>query len=198
MAPSRSAPKAAEPPAEVKAPVAPPKAAEPVPEVKAPAPPQPAPPEPRAEEPRPPVEEEAQASNAKSDSLVRLKKRSRAVVALSRTSAFDEILKDFLQEDGFGRVLTTTFPDEVMEFLRQPNLGVLLLDGNMSTVEALEFVQKLRAAYHELPPIVLAAEDISTAVVLAARRNGVTQLVVRPYALDGTFSGLLTELISLK
>lgn len=144
----------------------------------------------------PPVEEEAQASNAKSDSLMRLKKRSRAVVALSRTSAFDDILRGFLQEDGYGRVLTTTFPDELLELLRQPNLGVLLLDGNMSVMEALEFVQKLQGAFPNLPPIVLAAEDISAAVVLAARRNGVRQLVVRPYAMDTAFSTLLSELIS--
>jgi CheY-like chemotaxis protein len=130
---------------------------------------------------------------ARSATLLRLKKRSRAVVALSRTAAFEDILKGFLQEDGYGRVLTTLFPDEVLEFLRQPNLGVLLLDGNMSVVESLEYVQKLRNAFLELPPIILAAEDISTAVVLAARRKGVTQLVVRPYALDAAFSALLSE-----
>jgi len=75
---------------------------------------------------------------------------------------------------------------------------VLFLDGNMSTVETLEFVQRLRGAFHELPPIVIAAEDISTAIVLAARRNGVNQLVVRPYALDGAFSSVLTGQMALK
>jgi len=147
--------------------------------------------EPRAPEP-PPPEEEAQPA-AKSDSLLRLKKRSRAVVALSRTAAFDDILKSFLQEDGYGRVLTTTFPEEVFELLRQPNLGVLLLDGNMTVMESLEFVKRLQGTCEDLPPIVLAAEDISTSIVLAARRNGVAQLVVRPYALDATFSALLSE-----
>lgn len=151
---------------------------------------------PKAPEP-PPPEEEAQPA-AKSDSLVRLKKRSRAVVALSRTAAFDDILRSFLQEDGYGRVLTTTFPEEVFELLRQPNLGVLLLDGNMTVVESLEFVKRLKGACEDLPPIVLAAEDISTAIVLAARRNGVAQLVVRPYALDATFSALLSEQVTLK
>ena len=148
--------------------------------------------------PAPPVEEEAQATTAKGDSLMRLKKRSRAIVALSRTPAFNDILKGFLQEDGYGRVFTTTFPDEVQEFLRQPNLGALLLDGNMGIVEALEFVNRLRSVIGVLPPVILAAEDISTAVVLAARRNGVTQLVVRPYALDATFSALLAEQMGLK
>jgi len=65
-------------------------------------------------------------------------------------------------------------------------------------MESLEFVQQLREACPELPPVVLAAEDISAAVVLAARRNGVTQLVVRPYALDATFSTLLSEQMALK
>jgi len=142
-------------------------------------------------------EEEGQAGGARSDSLVRLRKRSRAVVALSRTAAFDDILRSFLQEDGYGRVLSTIFPDEVFDLLRQPNLGVLFLDGNMSIVDALEFVQKLRAAAHKLPPVVLAAEDVSTAIVLAARRNGVAQLVIRPYALDAAFSAILAEQIAL-
>ncbi|NTV74132.1 MAG: hypothetical protein HGA66_07980 [Holophaga sp.] len=161
---------------------------------------------PKAPEPPPPEEEAQPAARsdseaqpaARSDSLVRLKKRSRAVVALSRTAAFDDILRSFLQEDGYGRVLTTTFPEEVFELLRQPNLGVLLLDGNMTIVESLEFVKRLKGACEDLPPIVLAAEDISTAIVLAARRNGVAQLVVRPYALDATFSALLSEQVTLK
>ncbi|BDU74755.1 response regulator [Mesoterricola silvestris] len=159
-------------------------------EVKAEAPPPPP-------EPPKPEEEEAQPA-AKSDVLARLKKRSRAVVVLSRTAAFDDILKGFLQEDGFGRVLSTTFPEEVFELLRQPNLGVLLLDGDMTVVESLEFVKRLQATCEDLPPIVLAAEDISTAIVLAARRHGVAQLVVRPYVLDATFSALLSEQVALR
>ena len=171
-------------PAEVKAPEARPVA---VPPAEAP-----------AEESAPErTEEEAQAGAARSDSLVRLRKRSRAVVVLSRTAAFDDILRSFLQEDGYGRVLSTIFPDEIFDLLRQPNLGVLFLDGNMSIVDALEFVQNLRAASHKLPPVVLAAEDVSTAIVLAARRNGVAQLVIRPYALDAAFSALLAEQIAL-
>ncbi len=151
---------------------------------------------PRAPEP-PPPEEEAQPAS-RSDSLVRLKKRSRAVVALSRTAAFDDILRSFLQEDGFGRVLTTTFSEEIPELLRQPNLGVLFLDGSMTVVETLEFVRHLQETCEDLPPIVVAAEDISAAIVLAARRHGVAQLVVRPYELDATFAALLSEQVTLR
>jgi CheY-like chemotaxis protein len=68
----------------------------------------------------------------------------------------------------------------------------------MGVMESLEFVQRLRDEAPDLPPVILAAEDISTALVLAARRNGVTQLVVRPYALDATFSALLAEQMALK
>ncbi len=129
---------------------------------------------------------------------MRLKKRSRAVVALSRTAAFDDILRSFLQEDGFGRVLTTTFSEEIPELLRQPNLGVLFLDGSMTVVETLEFVRHLQETCEDLPPIVVAAEDISAAIVLAARRHGVAQLVVRPYELDATFAALLSEQVTLR
>ena len=42
-------------------------------------------------------------------------------------------------------------------------------------------------------PIVVAAEHVSAAFVLAARRAGVSQLLVKPYALDAAFSALLEE-----
>jgi CheY-like chemotaxis protein len=134
---------------------------------------------------------------AKNDVLTRLKKRSRAVVALAASPAFGDLLKEHLQEEGYGRVLVTHSQKDFLEFLQQPNLAVLFIDGNFSTLDALQFVTQLRSSHQELPPIILAVEEASTAIVLAAHRNGVSQILVKPYALDGAFSELLSQQMGL-
>jgi len=177
------APRAAAPaPAPVQPPDQPPAAAP------APAPVQPPVP---GEAPQAPELQAAQAP--KQDALLRLKKRSRAVVALVPNPAFGDVLKDHLQEEGFGRVLVTHAREELAGLLQQPNLAVLLLDGDFSTLDALQFIAQLKTAQPELPPVILAVEDVSTSVVLAARRNGVTQMLVKPYILDAAFTELLNQ-----
>jgi DNA-binding NtrC family response regulator len=118
--------------------------------------------------------------------------RSRAVVALASSPAHGDVLKVFLQEEGYGRALVTHNPLEFLEFLQQPNLAVLFIDGSFSTLDALQFIGQLKGAHPVLPPVILAVEEASTAVVLAARRNGVAQILVKPYALDAALSELLS------
>jgi hypothetical protein len=43
----------------------------------------------------------------------------------------------------------------------------------------------------------MAVEEASTAIVLAAHRNGVSQIVVKPYSLDTAFSELLGQQMGL-
>jgi DNA-binding NtrC family response regulator len=131
----------------------------------------------------------------RNEALLRLKKRSRAVVALAPSSAFGDVLKVYLQEEGFGRVLVTHSRKELLEHLQQPNLSVLLFDGDCSTLDALQFLAQLKNTQPVLPPIILAVEEASTAIVLAAHRSGVTQILVKPYALDSAFSELLEQLL---
>ena len=133
----------------------------------------------------------------KNDALVRLKKRSRGVVALVTSRASCDLLKEYLQEEGYGRVMVTSSEEEFMGFLQLPNLGLVLLDGEQSTLEALEFVRKLKDAFPNLAPVILAAELVSTSIVMAAHRSGVSQMLVKPYALDETLSELLTKQMGL-
>jgi CheY-like chemotaxis protein len=165
---------------------------------------QPAPLIPTAEaEPAPkqpdPVEppEPAAPQPPKNEALIRLKKRSRAVVALASSPASADMMKDYLQEEGYGRVLVTHARHEFLDFLQQPNLAVLFIDGNLSSLDALQFVSTLASSHPHLPPVILAVEEASTAIVLAAHRNGVSQIVVKPYSLDTAFSELLGQQMGL-
>jgi CheY-like chemotaxis protein len=133
----------------------------------------------------------------KNDALLRLKKRSRAVVALAPSPAFADLMKEYLQEEGYGRVLVSHARHDFLEYMQQPNLAVLLIDGNLSSLDALQFVTHLRSTFAELPPVILAVEEASTAIVLAAHRNGVSQILVKPYSLDAAFSELLSQQMGL-
>jgi len=178
------------PAAAPRTPAAPPPAPEPAaPERPAPA----AVAAPAAPPPTPAAKAVEEAEAPKNDALVRLKKRSRAVVALAPSAAYGDLFKDYLQEEGYGRVLVASRLEELLEHLQQPNLALLFLDGGFGTMESLELVTKLKGQFEHLPPIVLAAEDVSMAIVLAARRAGVTQMVVKPYAFDEALSGVLMQ-----
>ena len=132
-------------------------------------------------------------ASPKNEALIRLKKRSRAVVALTPSTAFGDLLKEFLHEEGYGRVMVSASPEDFLDFLQVPNLGLILLDGQQSTLEALSFVRKLNEAFQDLPPIILAAEEVSTSIVMAAHRSGVSQMLVKPYALDDALSDLFNQ-----
>jgi CheY-like chemotaxis protein len=169
------------------------------PQAPSPAPGVPAPePAPVAEAPVAGGAPEAQAATPpRNDVRLLLKKRTRGVVALVHSPAFAILMKDFLQEEGYGRVQVTADPKELFEFLQQPNLSALLIDGDFGVMESLQFVTQLVADFPSLPPVVLALEAASAALVLAAHRAGASQLLVKPYALDNALSDQLNQLMGI-
>jgi DNA-binding response OmpR family regulator len=117
------------------------------------------------------------------------------VVALAHDLATGSRLRNFLQEEGYGRVLVATAPDDIRDFLLQPNLAVLILDGDLGTLESLQLMSDLKAEFPSLPPVILAVAEVSAGIVLAAHRQGVAQVLVKPYALDAAFSELLDQIL---
>jgi CheY-like chemotaxis protein len=128
--------------------------------------------------------------------LLRLKKRSRAAVVLAPTGKA-QFLYDALVEDGYGRILIASNTDEVREHLQQPNLGFLFMDVETSILDCLKFISDIRIEFHDLPPMVLASQDVSRALAIAAHRLGVQQLIVKPYVLDDGFFAILDGLLEL-
>jgi len=128
--------------------------------------------------------------------LIRLKKRSRAAMILA-SAGHGELLRDHLLEEGYGRVLVAVGWDEVVAYLHEPAVGFLFIDTDRPVLESLEMVQRLQEAGLTLPPIVLAAEEVSRALVLAAHRVGVTHLLVKPYAFDESLSLLFEQQMGL-
>jgi CheY-like chemotaxis protein len=135
-------------------------------------------------------------SASRNVALLRLKKRSRAVVMLA-SAGHGELLRDHLLDEGYGRVLVAVGWDDVVVLSLEPGVGLLLIDTEQPVLESLEMVQRLHEAGLELPPIVLAAEEVSVPLVLAAQRVGISQLLVKPYALDEALSVVLEQQIGL-
>jgi CheY-like chemotaxis protein len=164
----------------------------------APAPPKPPPVqvEPVKVEPDPvPVmesEEEVPPAQTRNPALLRLKKRSRTVLLLTH-SGYGDLLKDYLLDEGYGRVLRAASPQEMVSTLVQDSVSLVLIDIGIPILECFEMISNLKESDLELPPVILAAEEVSRALVLAAHRSGISQLLVKPYALDENFSMLLEQ-----
>jgi len=135
-------------------------------------------------------------SSNRNAALIRLKKRSRAAAILA-SAGHGELLRDHLLEEGYGRVLLAVGWDEVVAHLHEPAVGLLFIDTDRPVLESLEMVQRLRDAGLTLPPTVLAAEEVSRALVLAAHRVGVTHLLIKPYAFDESLSLLFEQQMGL-
>lgn len=162
-----------------------PKEAEPVTEVAAP----PAPAKEDAAAAPPAAEESAPPRNP---ALLRLKKRSRTVVVVATPgNAHRYLLVDHLTEEGYGKVLVAQTLQELLGLLEESTPNLLVIEDGVAELQGLELVEALHRIHDELPPIVLALEEISTATVLAARRVSVASLMVKPYELDEGFSAVL-------
>ena len=139
---------------------------------------------------------EASQPPVRNQALLRLKKRSRGI-AVMMPVAPGQLLREFLLEDGYGRVFVASSRDELAAHIRQGNVGLVFIDAEMPLLECLEMVSQLREEEQTMPPVIVAAQEVSRAFVLAAHRVGVAQLVVKPYSLDETFANLFEQQMGL-
>jgi CheY-like chemotaxis protein len=135
-------------------------------------------------------------AHLRNPALLRLKKRTRAIVLLA-SQAYGQLLRDFLLEDGYGRVFVASNREELASHIRQPNVGLVFIDAELPVLECFEMVAQLHEEGQAMPPVLVAAQEVSRALVLAAHRASVSQLVVKPYSLDESFSSLLEQQMGL-
>lgn len=107
-------------------------------------------------------------------------------------------LADHLTEDGYGKVIAIESLDELEPHLPLPNLGLIMIDREGPVLETLEGLGRLGEQLGSLPPVVLAAEELSRPLVIAATRLGVTQLLVKPYGLDEALSAMVEGQMGLQ
>ena len=150
-------------------------------------------PDPALEEEPP---EESTPVRPRNPALLRLKKRSRTILLLT-PSGYGDLLKDYLLDEGYGQVILASSAQEMVSTLIQDPMALVLIDSGMPILECFQMISRIKEAGVELPPVIVAAEEVSRALVLAAHRAGVSQLLVKPYELDESFSTLLEEQMDL-
>lgn len=172
-----------------------PAAAEAAPPAEAAAPPPPAPPAEVAPEAvavaAPPAAERPSALNA-------LRKRTRAILVAMEDHPDREWLRAFLLEQGYQRIHLAGTLTQVLEALDQPGLSLIFIDGGVAELKGVELADFLKNRLGEgKPPVILAQETIQTVLVLAARRAGVDEILVKPYDHDETLAGKIEGLLGL-
>jgi CheY-like chemotaxis protein len=134
----------------------------------------------------------------RNSALLRLKKRSRTLVVVAPpANAHRYLLVDHLNEEGYGKVLVAQTLRELLAILEEAQPSLLLVEDGVAELQGIDLVEALHRVHDDLPPLVLALEEISTATVLAAKRAGVTNLMVKPYELDDAFSAILEGALGL-
>lgn len=128
--------------------------------------------------------------------LLRLKKRARSVLAMASETQGAALSKQLLWE-GYQRVIVVQDWGEVVGHLNEDVLELFLVDVDLPSIECIAMLQRLKDAGLTLPPVVLAASDFSRLYLMAAQQAGVSQLLVKPYALDEAFSKQLEDAMGL-
>ena len=107
------------------------------------------------------------------------------------------IIRNLLNQLGFQNVDDASNGQEALERLRGKRYGLVISDWNMEPMTGLELLQHVRRdeALHQLPFIMVTAES-KTENVVAAKRNGVNNYIVKPFnaqtlkaKIDAVFQG---------
>lgn len=173
------------------------------PEEARPTPPEPpkAPKAPPAPAPEAPPAEAAPAPEPKADrgaALNQIKRRARGITLAMEDSPERDWLQSYLQDQGFQKVHLAATLTQLLEALDQPGANLVLIDGGVAELKGMELADFLRQSRGEAkPPILLAQENMSAVIVLAARRSGVDQLLVKPYELDAALLGMIDGLLGI-
>ena len=92
------------------------------------------------------------------------------------------IIRNLLNQLGFQNVDDASNGQEALVRLRGKRYGLVISDWNMEPMTGLELLQQVRRdeALHQLPFIMITAES-KTENVVAAKRNGVNNYIVKPF-----------------
>ncbi|MBI3130085.1 MAG: response regulator [Acidobacteria bacterium] len=169
--------------------------------------PAPAPPAPPSAAPSPASAMPAEAAPAlgngdakqdRSAALSNLKKRTRAILVAMEDHPDRDWLQSFLLDQGYQRIYLAGTLTEMLEALEQPGLSLVLIDGGVAELKGMELADFLQQRLGDSkPPVLLAAETVQTVMVLAAKRAGVDQILVKPYDHDENLSSMIDGLVGL-
>ncbi|MFN4312261.1 MAG: response regulator [Ferrovibrio sp.] len=122
--------------------------------------------------------------------------RSATILVAEGNRALRHALRNVLLGMGFPTIMLTGNSAETMRQLMLDPPSVLLLDHKLPGADGLMLVRRLRRDTGDMGrmPIILMAETPDAALVLAARDAGVSEIVIKPPAVEALVVRLMSVL----
>ena len=90
-----------------------------------------------------------------------------------------ELMKDFLNQEGYSNVITESNPLNVLPLLDRTDIDLILLDIFMPEMNGLELLEKIYAVYPGIPVIVITAVH-EVQIALKAIKFGAYEFITKP------------------
>ena len=79
------------------------------------------------------------------------------ILIIDDESSYLQLMKEFLNQEGYVNVLTEQNPLQVLPLLERTDIDLILLDIFMPEMNGLELLEKIYAVYPGIPVIVITA-----------------------------------------
>ncbi|NWG29564.1 MAG: sigma-54-dependent Fis family transcriptional regulator [Ignavibacteriaceae bacterium] len=90
-----------------------------------------------------------------------------------------ELMKDFLNQEGYANVITESNPLNVLPLLDRTDIDLILLDIFMPEMNGLELLEKIYAVYPNIPVVVITAVH-EVQIALKAIKLGAYEFITKP------------------
>lgn len=94
-----------------------------------------------------------------------------------------ELMKSFLEEEGYQHIITEHDPLKVEEILQKNQIDIILLDVYMPGMNGLELLEKLTPQYPQIPFIMITGVD-DVQIALKAIKLGAYEFITKPPDID--------------
>lgn len=110
--------------------------------------------------------------------------RSMRVLVVDDYKTMIRIVRGLLLQLGFSNIDEAADGQSALDLVRAKNYGLILSDWNMAPMTGLELLQKVRAdPRSRAVPFVMVTAEAKTENVIAARKAGVNNYIIKPFNL---------------
>lgn len=121
-----------------------------------------------------------------------IQRRSRTVALVMPPGMDRDRLADILTREGFGKVIPAGTVGELVRALQSTTLSLAFIDWPETDIQGLEIASFLASSHKDgKVAMIVAATQPNPRQIQDARALGVSQVLVKPYALDAGFADLL-------
>jgi len=101
------------------------------------------------------------------------------ILIVDDESSYLELMKDFLNQEGYANIITESNPLNVISLLDRTDIDLILLDIFMPEMNGLELLEKIYAVYPNIPVVVITAVH-EVQIALKAIKLGAYEFITKP------------------